>query len=43
MNYRFTLLKIPEDRRTHLHRGGSIKSRKHVVLYIICASKLYKI
>jgi hypothetical protein len=27
-NYQLTLCNIPEDRRSHLHRGGSLKSRK---------------
>jgi len=27
-NYQSTLLNISEERRPHLHRGGSLKSRK---------------
>ena len=26
-NYHFTLCNIPEERRSHLHRGGSLNSR----------------
>ena len=28
LNYNFTLCNIPEERRSHLHRGGSLKSRQ---------------
>jgi hypothetical protein len=28
-NYHSTLRNIPEEHRCHLHRGGSLKSRKH--------------
>jgi len=32
-NYQCTLHNIPEDRRSHLHRGGSLQSRKTEVLF----------
>jgi hypothetical protein len=28
-NYNSTLSKIPKERRSHSHRGGTLKSRKH--------------
>jgi hypothetical protein len=31
-NYQSTLRNIPEERRPHLHRGGSLKSRKGKVV-----------
>ena len=31
-NYRSTLRNIPEERRSHLHRGGSLKSRMKITL-----------
>jgi hypothetical protein len=31
-NYHCTLRNIPEERRSHLHRGRSLKSRRHVVI-----------
>jgi hypothetical protein len=33
-NYHSRLRKIPEDRRSYLHRGGSLKSRKHKMFSI---------
>ena len=30
----FTLCNIPEERRSHLHQGGSLKSRVHLSLTV---------
>jgi hypothetical protein len=32
-NYHYTLRNIPEERRSHLHRGGSLKSRRAVTAF----------
>jgi hypothetical protein len=32
-NYEFTLRNIPEEGRSHLHRGESVKSHERNILY----------
>ena len=35
INYKSTLRKIPEERRSHLHRGGSLESRKSKCPFVV--------
>jgi hypothetical protein len=37
-NYQYTLCNIPEERRSHLHRGGSLRSRISKLLDIFWSS-----
>jgi hypothetical protein len=32
-DYQYTLRNSPEDRKSHMHRGGSLKSRSILQLY----------
>ena len=36
-NHKYTLHNIPEDRRSHLHCGGSLKSR---IIYLLILSNM---
>jgi hypothetical protein len=35
MNYHYALHNIPEERRSYLLRGGSLKSRRNFIVYCI--------
>ena len=39
-NYQSALHNIPEERRTHLHRVGYLKSRKFLILNAVRARQL---
>jgi hypothetical protein len=35
-NYHLTLCNNPEERKSHLHRGGSLKSRRVMMCSVLC-------
>ena len=42
-NYHFTLRNIPEERRSHLHRGGSILVGKFILLFMVSITRCFAI